>query len=207
MGAWDGDNRHDVVERDAGTLYYHPGDGAGGFFPRVAISSGWDTINLVSGAGDMDRDGHTDFLARTTIGPAQGLPGRRASGEVLSTIYISSGWNANRIVLSPGDLTGDGRADVLAVRTSDDKLLLYPGTGTGKLGSPTTVSGSWAGYSALSGSGDVTGDGRDDVVGTPQLRRRARRVRGQRHGLAHAGQRRRRHRDLGQLDQLGAVTR
>jgi hypothetical protein len=163
VGSWDGDNRHDVLERDAGTLYYHPGDGAGGFFPRVAISSGWDTINLVSGSGDMDRDGHTDFLARTTSGQLKVYRGD-GRGKVLSTIYISSGWNANRIVLSPGDLTGDGRADVLAVRTSDDKLLLYPGTGTGKLGSPTTVSGSWAGYSALSGSGDVTGDGRDDVV-------------------------------------------
>ena len=47
-------------------------------------------------------------------------------------IYISSGWNAYRAVLSPGDLTGDGKVDVLAVRSSDNAMLLYPGTGTGK---------------------------------------------------------------------------
>jgi hypothetical protein len=50
------------------------------------------------------------------------------------------------------------------VRSTDNAMLLYPGTGTGTLGTPVTVSGSWAGYSAFSASGDVTGDGRDDVV-------------------------------------------
>ena len=163
VGSWDGDNRHDVIERDGTTLYYHPGNGAGGFFPRVAIGSGWDTVNLVAGTGDMDRDGHTDFLARSTSGQLKVYRGDGA-GKVLNTIYISSGWQADRVVMSPGDLTGDGKVDVLAVRASDDAMLLYPGTGTGKLGTPTTVSGSWAEYTAFMGSGDVTGDGRDDVV-------------------------------------------
>ena len=163
IGTWDGDNRHDVIERDGTTLYYHPGNGAGGLFPRVAISSGWDTVNLVAGTGDMDRDGHTDFLARTTTGQLKVYRGD-GRGKVLNTIYISAGWNAFRVVLSPGDLTGDGKPDVLAVRTTDNAMLLYPGTGTGTLGAPTTVSGSWAGYSAVMASGDVTGDGRDDVV-------------------------------------------
>ena len=163
VGSWDGDNRHDVIERDGTTLYYHPGNGAGGFYSRIAISSGWDTINLVSGAGDMDSDGYTDFLARTTSGQLKVYRGD-GRGKTLTTIYISAGWNAHRVVLSPGDLTGDGKGDVLAVRSSDNAMLLYPGTGTGKVGSPTTVSGSWAGYSAFMASGDVTGDGRDDVV-------------------------------------------
>ena len=163
VGAWDGDNRHDVIERDAGTLYYHPGNGAAGFYSRVAISSGWDTINLVAGAGDMDRDGYTDFLARTTSGQLKVYRGN-GKGGVLNTIYISSGWNSYRLVFSPGDLTGDGTLDVLAVRTSDNAMLLFPGTGTGKLGTPAPVSGSWAGYSKFIGPGDVTNDGRDDVV-------------------------------------------
>jgi SpoIID/LytB domain protein len=163
VGAWDGDNRHDVVEREAGTLYYHPGNGAGGLYARVAISSGWDTINLLAGAGDMDRDGYTDFLARTTGGQLKVYRGN-GKGGVLSTIYIGSGWNSYSLVLSPGDLTGDGRLDVLAVRTSDDAMLLFPGTGTGTVGTPAPVSGAWAGYSKFIGPGDVTGDGRDDVV-------------------------------------------
>jgi hypothetical protein len=163
VGAWDADNRHDVVEREAGTLYYHPGNGAGGLYARVPISSGWDTINLVAGAGDMDGDKHTDFLARTTSGQLKVYRGDGA-GKVLSTILVGSGWNAYRTILSPGDLTGDGKLDVLAVRTSDDALLLFPGTGKGSVGAPAPVTGAWAGYTKFIGPGDVTGDGRDDVV-------------------------------------------
>ncbi len=163
VGAWDADNRHDVVEREAGTLYYHPGNGAGGFYPRVAISSNWDTINLVAGAGDMDGDHHTDFLARTTSGQLKVYRGDGA-GKVLSTILVGSGWNAYRLVMSPGDVTGDGKLDILAVRASDDAMLLFPGTGKGTVGAAVPVSGSWAGYSKFIGPGDVTGDGLDDVV-------------------------------------------
>ncbi len=163
VGAWDSDNRHDVIEREAGTLYYHPGNGAAGFYARVPISSGWDTINLVAGAGDMDRDGHTDFLARTTSGQLKVYRGD-GKGGVLNTIYLSSGWNNYRLVLSPGDLTGDNKLDVLAVRASDDAMLLFPGTGTGTVGAPITVTGAWAGYTKFIGPGDVSGDGRDDVV-------------------------------------------
>lgn len=165
VGAWDGDNRHDVVERDAGTLYYHPGNGAGGFFPRVRISSGWDSINLVTGTGDFDGDGHTDFLARTTTYGQLKVYRGDGKGGVAGTLLVGSGWNAYRLVVAPGDLTGDNRPDVLAVRASDNTMLLFPGTGTGAVGSPVTVAGSWGGYSALMGLGDVSGDGRDDVVG------------------------------------------
>ena len=163
VGSWDGDNRHDVVERDAGTLYYHPGDGQGGMFPRVRISDNWDTINLVTGSGDVDRDGHTDFMVRTTSGQLKVYRGD-GRGGVVSTIYLSSGWSAYRVIVAPGDLTGDGRTDVLAIRTADEALLLFPGLGTGKIGAGVAVSGSWAGYTDLMGSGDVSGDSRDDVV-------------------------------------------
>ena len=53
---------------------------------------------------------------------------------------------------------------MLGLRTSDNKLLLFPGTGSGTVGPAVMVSGSGSGYSALMASGDVTGDGRDDVV-------------------------------------------
>jgi SpoIID/LytB domain protein len=165
VGSWDGDNRHDVVERDAGTLYYHPGNGAGGFFPRIRISSGWDSVNLVTGPGDFDGDGHTDLLARTNTYGQLKLYRGDGKGGVAGTLLVGSGWNAYRLVVAPGDLTGDNRPDVLAVRASDNAMLLFPGTGTGAIGSPAGVAGSWGGYSALLGLGDMSGDGKDDLVG------------------------------------------
>ncbi|MFD3680417.1 FG-GAP-like repeat-containing protein [Streptomyces sp. NPDC058613] len=62
-----------------------------------------------------------------------------------------------------GDLTGDGRPDLLAVR-KDGTLRLYPGIGAGRFGSPQLIgSGGWLG-AVVSHRGDWTGDGREDVV-------------------------------------------
>jgi SpoIID/LytB domain protein len=163
VGAWDNDNRHDVVERDAGTLYYHPGDGKGGLLARIAISSGWDGVDTITGSGDFDGDGYSDFLARTTSGQLKIYRGD-GKGGVIATKLLASGWQAYRLVFSPGDITGDGRPDVVGVRASDNAMLLFPVVGSGTLAVPTTVAGDWSGYSAVTGPGDVTGDGRDDLV-------------------------------------------
>ena len=66
-------------------------------------------------------------------------------------------------VLSPGDFTGDGAADVLA-RKPDGTLWLYPGNG-GAAGPPRAGGSAWAGRpSPTSPCGDRTGDGRSDVL-------------------------------------------
>ncbi|MFG3000487.1 FG-GAP-like repeat-containing protein [Streptomyces sp. NPDC048340] len=62
-----------------------------------------------------------------------------------------------------GDLTGDLRPDLLAVR-KDGTLRLYPGQGNGRFDSPRLIgSGGWLG-AVVSHRGDWTGDGREDVV-------------------------------------------
>lgn len=163
VGSWNGDNRHDVVERAGGSLYYHPGDGKGSFYPRLRISTGWESVDLVTGAGDMDGDKLTDLVARSTTGELAIHRGN-GRGGLLGTISLGTGWGSYRVLLSPGDLTGDNLPDILGVRASDNAMRLFPGTGKGRLASPVTVAGEWAGYAALMGSGDLTGDGRDDVV-------------------------------------------
>ena len=163
VGSWSNDNRHDVVERDKGTLYYHPGDGKGGLLSRVAISSGWDTINLVTGSGDFDGDGFGDFLARTNSGQLKIYRGN-GKGGVIATKLLGTTFADYRLLFSPGDLTGDGRPDVAGVRTTDHAMVLFPVLGSGTLGVPTVVEGDWSAYSAVTGPGDVTGDGRDDLV-------------------------------------------
>ncbi|QIM21460.1 SpoIID/LytB domain-containing protein [Phycicoccus sp. HDW14] len=166
VGSWDGDSRHDVVERDGGTLYYHAGDGASGFFPRQKISSGWEGVDWVGGTGDMDQDGHTDFLARQVNGQLKIYRGD-GKGGVVGTKLIGTGFGAYRDLVTPGDVTGDGLPDVVAIRASDDAMLLFAAapSGDGRLSSPVVVSDSVAGFTDLLGPGDVTGDGRNDMVG------------------------------------------
>ncbi|WP_158708694.1 S8 family serine peptidase [Streptomyces bikiniensis] len=63
----------------------------------------------------------------------------------------------------PGDMNGDRKPDLVAV-DEDGKLWLYPGTGTGALGSRIQIgTGGWSGAS-VAHRGDWTGDGTEDVV-------------------------------------------
>src|SRR5207245_653375 len=61
-----------------------------------------------------------------------------------------------------GDVTGDGRIDVVA--SWDPSLVVIPQVGGGAFGSPVVYSG----FYGLEGVAvaDVTGDGRDDVSAT-----------------------------------------
>jgi SpoIID/LytB domain protein len=163
-GAWDGDNRHDVLARSSGTLYSYPSNGKGGFFPPVAVSSGWAGTDLLTSPGDFDGNGHTDLLSRTASTGELRLHRGNGKGGIFGSSVIGPGWNAFRLIAAGGDLTGDGKQDVVAVRSSDGTMVIYPGTGTGWFSAPVPVSGSWAGYTAMAGPGDVTGDGRDDLV-------------------------------------------
>ncbi|QES51902.1 ATP/GTP-binding protein [Streptomyces venezuelae] len=67
-------------------------------------------------------------------------------------------------VSAVGDLTGDGKPDVLArAGTGSGSLYVYPGLGNGRFGTRID-NGSWAGIAQVSGTGDVTGDGHADVL-------------------------------------------
>ncbi|MFJ9576996.1 FG-GAP-like repeat-containing protein [Streptomyces sp. NPDC101191] len=81
-----------------------------------------------------------------------------------------NGWSDHAPVIGylrpapvPGDMTGDARPDLVAVDDAG-RLRLYPGDGTGALGSSTQIgSGGWAGAS-VTHRGDWTGDGLEDLV-------------------------------------------
>ena len=162
-GAWTTDNRHDVLARRGDTLYVYPGDSGGKLLPRVTVSTGWSDRDLLLGMGDLSGDGHPDLVSRTTDGRLW-LHRGDGAGHVVSTVSIGTGWSGFRAITATGDLNGDSIPDLLAVRASDSAMFVYPGTASGTLGARIAIAGSWSGYSDFIGAGDVTGDGRDDVV-------------------------------------------
>jgi len=68
-------------------------------------------------------------------------------------------------LLSPGDFTGDGQADVIG-RTPAGKLYLYPGNGKGGFAAGGKVIGTgWNMFNTLLSPGDLTDDRKSDLLG------------------------------------------
>jgi hypothetical protein len=165
FGDFDGDGLTDVISRTAGgELQLYRGTGPGLAPPLRIGASGWGAMNAITRFGDFDLDGQEDVIARETATGALWLyPGR---GTRLATrIRIgASGWNAMREITPVGDLTADGKPDLVAVQSSSGALYLYPSRGT-SLGPRRLIGRSgWNGMDELTAVGDLDQNGHVDLV-------------------------------------------
>ena len=146
-GDWTGDRKPDLLARKAnGELWLLPGNGTGGFTTARRIGTGWQMYAQMITPGDVTGDGRVDLLGRT---PAGLLYLYRGTGNVSGTAegyqrgtVVSRGWQVFNTVLSVGDLSGDGRADLLA-RTPSNANYLYAGTGAGTFAGAKRISAPW----------------------------------------------------------------
>ncbi|MEV6357261.1 FG-GAP repeat domain-containing protein [Streptomyces hydrogenans] len=161
--------RGDIAARDAsGTLwYYDRHTNATPYAPRVRVGGGWNVYDRIDGAGDLDHDGYTDLLARDKAGVLWLYKGTGSftGARFKARVRIGGGWGAYDRLAGGADLTGDGRADLLA-RDRAGVLWLYKGTGdaTRPYAGRTQIGGGWQGYDQLVVTGDLTDDGKADAV-------------------------------------------
>ncbi|MEU3690198.1 FG-GAP-like repeat-containing protein [Streptomyces narbonensis] len=157
------DRKADVLVRDlVGRLWFLPGDNTG----RLVGAGGWNAMDAFVRHGDLTGDAREDVVARErSTGKLWLYPGTGTGGLGARKLIGSGGWNAMDRITGVGDLSRDGRADVLAVEKSTGKLWLYPGTASGALGARKLIgAGGWNAMNALVGPGDTNGDGRVDVI-------------------------------------------
>ncbi len=150
-GDLNGDGKGDLIARTSSALYFYAGNGNGlSVQGRVQVGgSGWSQYNQIVGAGDLTGDGKADIVARSSAGlflyPGTG----KASAPFGARKQIgSSDWSQYNKLIAPGDLNGDGIADLLARNSTG--LYFYAGTGTGGFKAKVQIGGAgWGQYADL----------------------------------------------------------
>ncbi|MER7185348.1 FG-GAP-like repeat-containing protein [Streptomyces hyaluromycini] len=169
FGDLSGDRCNDVLVRySSGALrLYKPGCGAA-VKPSTSYTtlgtSGWTQYNALTSPGDVSGDGRPDLIARNASTGAVYLYKGTSTGKLAARVRLYDNWKGYKKIVGTGDITGDGKADLLAQDTSDN-VYRYNGKGDGTFAARVKVLSNWGGsYNAVVGVGDITDDGRPDLV-------------------------------------------
>ncbi|MFD7405225.1 FG-GAP-like repeat-containing protein [Streptomyces sp. NPDC059866] len=150
----------------SGALTFQQGTGTGKFSNKVT-GTGWSTSVKAVPFGDLSGDRCNDVLVRLSSGALRLYkPGCGAALKPTTsyTTLATSGWTQYDILTSPGDISGDGRADLIARNASTGAVYLYKGTSTGKLSARVKLYDNWKTYKKIVGVGDLNGDGMGDLI-------------------------------------------
>ncbi|MEV0580844.1 VCBS repeat-containing protein [Streptomyces sp. NPDC050392] len=165
------DGTGDLVARDrTGVLWLYKatGDISRPFAARSRVGGGWNTYTQLTGPGDITGDRQADLIARDREGVLWLYRGTDSTtAPFTARTRIGGGWNTYTQLTGGAELTGDRKADLLA-RDSGGVLWLYRGTSSIKspFASRTRVGGGWNTYNRLVSTGDITGDGINDLIAT-----------------------------------------
>ncbi|MEV7079686.1 FG-GAP-like repeat-containing protein [Streptomyces sp. NPDC093516] len=150
----------------SGGLTYQYGTGTGVFTGKTT-GSGWPATVKAVPFGDLNGDRCNDVLVRFASGALRAYRPGCGKAVTPSTAYTSlgtSGWTQYDVLTSPGDVSGDGRADLIARQATTGDVYLYKATSTGKLATRVKIASKWTGYKKVLGAGDLDGDGHGDLL-------------------------------------------
>lgn len=117
-----------------GEMRLYPSAGRGQFGTPVRIGTGWGGVSSITDAGHVDGGTSRRLIARYRSGTV--ISFRLTRGGFSQPVTFTT--SAAQRVIGAGDVTGDGRSDVLMDAGPAGSTLL-PGTATGVAGAPRSL--------------------------------------------------------------------
>jgi hypothetical protein len=183
-GDWNGDGRGDVITRSSrtGQLFLYLGNRHGHLVGPTRMSrTSFARVQLLAAVGDMTGDGRPDLLGQPRGGSMRIYPGNGRTG--LRHSYVAHSALRGSQQLGVGLWNADGAPDSV-IRRSNGRLVLYPGNGPGGLTGGRVIGSVGTRYDWVVAVGDVTGDGRTDLVARARATGKLWRLRGTSRGFA-----------------------
>lgn len=161
---WDGDGYSDLMLiHPNGLLSLYPGsDDFRWKAPRI-IGNGWGGMDMVVGGTDFDGDTRVDLLARVARSGDLYLYRGNGRGGFLTPHRVGWGWKSfSHFAFIPS--WKDGHPALAAVNADSGRLHVYSTNGRGGWGQRYDLGYGWNAFRSISGTRDVTGDGRGDLL-------------------------------------------
>ncbi|MET8970622.1 N-acetylmuramoyl-L-alanine amidase [Streptomyces hydrogenans] len=162
-------NRNNVIARDAaGVLWQYQGSGSATspFLAKYKVGPGWQVYNTITPLTTLRADGTGDAVARDKDGVLWYYKGSgNPNAPFKARLRTGGGWQVYNKILGTGDMTADGKPDLIA-RDNSGVLWFYQGTGdpARPFATKAKIGGGWQVYNELIATGDMTGDGKPDLI-------------------------------------------
>ncbi|MFJ9248921.1 FG-GAP-like repeat-containing protein [Streptomyces sp. NPDC101776] len=145
-----GDGLPDLIARktSTGEVFLYKGTSAGKLSARVRVATGWSGYKKIVGIGDFNGDGRGDLLAQDRSNTLWRYDGN-GTGGFRPRVKLATAWGSSyNVVIGAGDLTGDGRPDLVS-RDTAGTMWRNSGNGKGSFGPRVKVSTGWQTYKGL----------------------------------------------------------
>ncbi len=162
-----GDGRDDLLVRVGSTKmsYVFPGDGAGGFGRRFGPFGAFRAMGWFAANGQLAKGKGRDVVGVKSgkgVLKVFGNSGRQNLGRTITPGVSLRG--ADR-VLPVGDWNRDGRGDLMYREAAGGRLMFLANRGKESYADPVAAGSGFGDVTGLVAAGDVSGDGKPDLMG------------------------------------------